>query len=158
MLDYISYDVTRSHSPAMFRLMQAMDRFMKDSKESQQDLAPFINLAVETGTLKKEEMEDEDGRKITQIWSPAVERSIREWQKVREARINGGRNSHKGKSENGDSDDGYRKLSPDELQEYQRLQKKYKDKGFLPPDEKQRMNDLAIRAVMTHQIAQGVNQ
>lgn len=205
MLDYISHDVTRSNSPAMFRLMQSMDRFMKESKESQQDLAPylalglidgleaqmlqmadtddqnakgalrdeaidavayqlhmkgqtlqtFIDLAVKAGVLKKEEMEDEDEHKTTYIWSPCVRRSIWEWQKAREARMNGGRNSHKGKSGNGDKggSNGVLRgmLSPSELQEYQRLQKKNKDKGFLPPDEKQRMDDLATRAVLNGQ-------
>lgn len=198
MLDYISHDVTRSHSPAMFRLMQAMDRFMKDSKESQQDLAPylalglidgleaqmlqmadtddpnskgalrdeaidavayqlhmegqtlqaFINLAVKAGVLKKEEMEDEDEHKTTYIWSPCVRRSIWEWQKAREARMNGGRNSHKGKSE---TDGSVSPLSSNEKLEYRRL-KEQRQNGSLSPEEQGRYNELAQRAIQSGQI------
>ena len=190
MLDYISHDVTRSHSPAMFRLMQAMDRFMKDSKESQQDLAPYLalglidgleaqmlqmadtddpnskgalrdeaidavayqlhmkgqtlqafrNLAVETGTLKKEEMEDEDGNKITQIWSPAVERCVKEWQRKKDAQSTGGKNSRKGK--NGGAN-GVQPLNDRELNDFKCLNQK--PKFATTDEEKARLEEYMRR-------------
>ena len=204
MLNYISHNITRSSSPEMFGLMQAMDGFFKGSEGYQSELAPytalgltdaverymlqmadtdnpnekgaiffesidamayqlhlnkplllaFLKLAVETGVLKAEYKEEEGGCVWSSVWSPDVERCLREWRKGRDARKNGGRNSHKGKSEDEANDSSSVPLSLAEKQEYSRLQSKKKSgegKFTLSEEEEKRLNALATRAIMARQ-------
>lgn len=59
-------------------------------------LSEFVQYAVNSGVFKEEEI---NGRQC--IWSPAVERCVKAWQKKRDAQSAGGRNNRKYKNGGG---------------------------------------------------------
>lgn len=124
--------------------VKSIDAMVYQLHLKSQPLQAFLNLAVKEGVFKEEGKED--GEKY--VWSPDVERCLREWRKGRDARIRGGRNSHRSKIE---TDGSVSPLSHNEMLEYRRLLDQSK-KYSLSSEETVRYNELAQRGIQSGQI------